>query len=101
MAPFKVIIAGGSLAGLTLALVLERAAIDYELFEKGEIAPQLGASIGLHPQTLRVLEQLGVSEHVERLTIPLRHRLHFDEQGSCFEDSFVTDEISQLYVLRP
>lgn len=99
MGSFKVIIAGGSLVGLTLALVLERARIDYELFEKGEIAPQLGASIGLHPQTLRLLEQLGVSEDLERLTVPLRHRLHFDEKGTCFEDSFVTEKISRLHVL--
>ncbi|KAJ5668175.1 uncharacterized protein N7477_006745 [Penicillium maclennaniae] len=39
---FKVLIAGGSLVGLGLALAFERAGIDYELFEKGDFAPQLG-----------------------------------------------------------
>ncbi|KAK5999341.1 hypothetical protein QM012_005559 [Aureobasidium pullulans] len=44
----KVIIAGGGIAGLTLANALEQANIDYVLLERrDEIAPQVGASIGM------------------------------------------------------
>lgn len=57
---FKIIIVGGSVAGLSLANMLEQATIDYVLLEAYEdIAPQLGASIGLLPNGLRILEQLG------------------------------------------
>lgn len=56
----KVLIAGGSVAGLTLANILERIGVDYLLLEKyGKIAPDLGASIGIFPNGFRILDQLG------------------------------------------
>jgi 2-polyprenyl-6-methoxyphenol hydroxylase-like FAD-dependent oxidoreductase len=65
MAPFTVIIIGGSVAGLTLANVFERYGIEYILLEKYKvIAPQLGASIGILPYGLQVLDQLGIAEQV-------------------------------------
>jgi 2-polyprenyl-6-methoxyphenol hydroxylase-like FAD-dependent oxidoreductase len=95
---FKVLIAGGSLVGLGLALCFERAGIDYELFEKGDFAPQLGASIGIHPHTIRILEQLGVRADIEKQVIPLQHRKHYAGDGSCFEDSHVLVKIQGMYV---
>lgn len=93
---FKVLIVGGSLVGLGLALALERAGIDYELFEKGIFAPQLGASIGLHPHTIRILQQLGVWEDFEKQVVPLQHRNHYDENGYCFEESHVLVDIEEM-----
>jgi 2-polyprenyl-6-methoxyphenol hydroxylase-like FAD-dependent oxidoreductase len=92
---FKVLIAGGSLVGLGLALAFERSGIDYEIFEKGDFAPQLGASIGLHPHTIRILEQLGVWGEIEKQVVPLQHRKHYDGNGDCFEDSDVLVEIKK------
>lgn len=60
---FKIIIVGGSVAGLSLANMLERFNIEYILLEGyPEIAPQVGASIGLLPNGLRILDQLGCYE---------------------------------------
>ncbi|KAB2577963.1 putative fad binding domain protein [Lasiodiplodia theobromae] len=84
---FKVIIAGGSLGGLMLALCLEAAGIDFVLLEKGEIGPQLGASIGFQPHSIKVFEQLGVWEDFKNTTVPIMYRQHFDENCKCFEDS--------------
>ncbi|KAL0765485.1 hypothetical protein CaCOL14_012234 [Colletotrichum acutatum] len=54
----KIIIVGGSVAGLSLANMLERFDIDYTILEAySEIAPQVGASIGLLPNGLRILDQ--------------------------------------------
>ncbi|KAF4546159.1 FAD binding domain containing protein [Lasiodiplodia theobromae] len=92
---FKVIIAGGSLVGLALALCFERAGIEYELFEKGELAPQLGASIGWHPHGVRILEQLGLRDDIEKIAVPLVDRLIFDENGRCIEKSKALWTISQ------
>ncbi|CAG9972556.1 unnamed protein product [Clonostachys byssicola] len=62
---FKVIIAGGGIAGLGLANMLEMAGIDWVLLEShNEIAPQVGASIGLFPNGLRILDQIGVYEAI-------------------------------------
>ncbi|ROV93606.1 hypothetical protein VMCG_08112 [Cytospora schulzeri] len=68
---FKVIIAGGSVAGLSLANMLEKHGIDYILLEAhGEIAPNIGASLGLFPNGMRILDQLGCFEAVSELKIP-------------------------------
>ncbi|CAN9409034.1 unnamed protein product [Alternaria alternata] len=64
---FKVIIVGGSFSGLSLANMLERFDIDYVLLEgHSSIAPQLGASVGLLPTGLRILDQLGCYDEIEK-----------------------------------
>lgn len=84
--PFKVIIAGASVAGLTLANALEKAGVEYLVLEKGDIAPQLGASIGILCHVAKVLEQLGIREQIRDITIPLLQRQNFDEYGHLFDD---------------
>ncbi|KAJ9296677.1 hypothetical protein DTO271G3_4876 [Paecilomyces variotii] len=74
---FKVLIAGGSVSGLTLALVHERAGIDYELFEKGDIDTDLGASIAIHGPTVRILDQLGVWADIDPIVT---------DMGRCYRN---------------
>ncbi|KAM7200786.1 hypothetical protein V8F33_003717 [Rhypophila sp. PSN 637] len=63
---FRVVIVGGSIAGLTLAHSLHRAGIDYVVLEaRDKIDPQVGASIGLFSNGSRVLDQLGVYKMIE------------------------------------
>ncbi|KAF8858030.1 FAD/NAD(P)-binding domain-containing protein [Acephala macrosclerotiorum] len=62
---FKAIIVGGSVAGLTLAHMFERAGIDYVLLEaRDTISPQLGASIVIMPNGARILDQMGLYEEL-------------------------------------
>ncbi|KAL1621819.1 hypothetical protein SLS54_005342 [Diplodia seriata] len=62
---FRVVIAGGSIAGLSLALMLEKNGIDFVVLDAyPEIAPQLGASIALRPNGFRIMDQLGAYEDV-------------------------------------
>lgn len=85
---FKVLIAGGSLVGLTIALILEKAGIDFLILEKGDIAPDLGASISVLPQTAQVLQQLGIWETVLAKGFPVSERHHIDEHGRVHETSY-------------
>ncbi|KAI1473784.1 FAD/NAD(P)-binding domain-containing protein [Daldinia eschscholtzii] len=85
--PFKVIIAGGGVAGLTLACALEKAGVDFLLLEKREIAPQTGASIILQCHTARIFEQLGIWKKILAATFSLKGRLHFNEHGKLFDNS--------------
>jgi 2-polyprenyl-6-methoxyphenol hydroxylase-like FAD-dependent oxidoreductase len=72
MASFKVIIVGGSVAGLTLANILERYQIDYIVLEKhASAAPQLGASLGFLPPGARILDQLGLFSRIEALSMSI------------------------------
>lgn len=69
----RVIIVGGSIAGLTLAHSLHHCDIDFVVLEAGkEIAPQVGASIVTFPNGARILDQLGMFEDIlevsEKLT---------------------------------
>lgn len=74
MSSFKVAIVGGSVAGLTLALHLEKLGIDWVLLERHhEVAPQLGASINLAPNGLQLLNQLGCFEDVDQKAYPMEH----------------------------
>ncbi len=70
---FRVIIAGGGLAGLTLANALERAGIDYVLLEaRAVIDPAVGASMGIMPNGCRILDQLGCFDDILDVTSPIR-----------------------------
>lgn len=58
---FKVLICGGGVSGLSLALMLERLEIDYLVLEAyPEVTANVGAAVVLLPNGLRVLDQLGV-----------------------------------------
>ena len=90
---FRVIIKGGSIAGLALALTLEKCGIDYVLIEKRTIAPHQGQSIFLVPCTTLVLEQLNVSQAILKDAFPLSHRHHRNEKMKVF---CLSDDIKRL-----
>ncbi|GJJ70239.1 hypothetical protein EMPS_02588 [Entomortierella parvispora] len=69
------LIAGAGLAGLLLAILLERAGIPYELFERSPEAKPLGSIISLSANVLPVFEQLGMYEELKATSLP----------GSTFE----------------
>jgi len=80
---FRVIIVGGGIAGLTLANALQHAGIDYLLLEaRADIAPQVGASIGLGPNGSRILDQLGCYNDIMALTVPIAYTASHKPDGS-------------------
>ncbi|PYH87701.1 FAD/NAD(P)-binding domain-containing protein [Aspergillus ellipticus CBS 707.79] len=79
---FRVIIVGGAVAGLTLAHSLLRNNIDFVVLEShSDIAPQVGASIGLAPNGSRILDQLGLFDEILDKVEPLRNTLVWSETG--------------------
>jgi FAD dependent monooxygenase len=68
----RVIIVGGSVAGLTLAHCLAKANISHVVLEKrAEISPQEGAFLGIWPNGGRIFDQLGVYADLEQCTVPI------------------------------
>jgi hypothetical protein len=82
---FKVLIAGGGIAGLILAHMLEKFHIDYLLLEShGEIDPTIGASIGILPNGARILDQLDLYEPIAELDYKDKRGNHIHkENGDC------------------
>ena len=69
----KVIIAGGGIAGLSLALTLHQIGVPCVVYESAaELAP-LGVGINLQPNAVRELEDMGVGEaDLEETGLPAR-----------------------------
>ncbi|KUL90235.1 hypothetical protein ZTR_02097 [Talaromyces verruculosus] len=82
---FKVLIAGGSIAGLALAHMLEKFHLDYILLEAhSEIDPNIGASIGIGPHGARILDQLDLYEPIAELNYKDKRGDHIHkENGDC------------------
>ncbi|KAJ5374169.1 Monooxygenase FAD-binding [Penicillium concentricum] len=69
--PFRVIIVGGSVAGLTLANTLSRKNIDFLVLEtRDAISPCPGAAICLLSHGTRTLDQMGILDDVIQLMTP-------------------------------
>ncbi|KAG0346464.1 hypothetical protein BG004_001671 [Podila humilis] len=64
----RVIIAGGGIGGLMLALMLERAGIDYIVLERSATHRPLGSAISINGTVLRVFEQLGLLEEIYKIS---------------------------------
>ncbi|KAF8985135.1 hypothetical protein BGZ52_011448 [Haplosporangium bisporale] len=67
----KVLIVGGSLGGLVLAILLERAGIEYWVLEQSVLVRPIGSVIALSPLVLPLMEQLGLLEEIKRLSKPV------------------------------
>lgn len=85
----RVIIVGGSIAGLTLAHCLElNPNIEYVLLEAADdIHPEVGASIVVLPSGARILDQLGIFDEVTKVLEPLIRSLTWNGKGQCLVDS--------------
>ncbi|KAI9242672.1 MAG: hypothetical protein BYD32DRAFT_169736 [Podila humilis] len=66
--PPKVMITGAGIGGLTLAILLERQGVDYEVFEQRAAVRSLGSATGLMPNVLALLEQIGLLAELEDIS---------------------------------
>ncbi|KAG0355112.1 hypothetical protein BC939DRAFT_470127 [Gamsiella multidivaricata] len=81
MAPnFKVLIAGASFGGVTLAILLERANIAYEVFEASPGVSPIGGAVVLGPTVMPLLEQLGLLRKVQEISKPIK-TMHLVQEG--------------------
>ncbi|KAG0363527.1 hypothetical protein BGZ54_008123 [Gamsiella multidivaricata] len=60
----KVLIVGAGIGGITLAAILERAGIPYEIFEKASALKSLGSAISIGPGVMPLFTQLGILDRV-------------------------------------
>ncbi|OAQ29395.1 FAD/NAD(P)-binding domain-containing protein [Linnemannia elongata AG-77] len=68
--PPRVLIAGAGLAGLFLGILLEKAGIPYEIFERSAQIRPIGAIMSLSPNILSAFEQLGLLDELMSFSKP-------------------------------
>ena len=102
MAPFKVLIVGGSITGLSLALMLEKHDIDFLVLEAySDITPDNGGAIALMSGSFRILEQLGCYEPFhQKFKGGISQSIHFHKpNGEVFmEHDHVGDQSTERWV---
>ncbi|OSD06217.1 FAD/NAD-P-binding domain-containing protein [Trametes coccinea BRFM310] len=65
---FEVAIVGGGVCGLTCAVALQKAGVPVRLFEAAPAFGEIGAGIGIGPNAVRVLKDIGVLDAILQKT---------------------------------
>ncbi|KAG0019781.1 hypothetical protein BGZ80_005282 [Entomortierella chlamydospora] len=86
MPRIQILIAGGGLGGLALAIMLEHLPedkkVDYLILERSLFSNPLGSAISLHASIIPLLKQIGIWKEVERVSKPMSHFSIKREDGS-------------------
>jgi 5-methylphenazine-1-carboxylate 1-monooxygenase len=76
-----VLIIGGGIGGLTLALSLHQAGIGCRVFEAAADIRPLGVGINLLPHAMRELTELGLQERLARVAVETREQVYYNRFG--------------------
>ncbi|KAG0231262.1 hypothetical protein BGW42_000364 [Actinomortierella wolfii] len=87
---FHVLIVGAGLGGCMLGALLERANVNYTIFERAKMVKPLGSAIALTANALAIFEQLGLYEELRSFSSVILHGLVKDESGKLLSDSDYT-----------
>ncbi len=77
----KVLIAGGGVGGLTLALMLKQRGIDAEIFEQATEVRELGVGINTLPHAIKELSLLGLLPALDRIAIRTKELVYMNRFG--------------------
>ena len=84
---FKVIVVGGGPVGLTAAIALEKAGIDFILLERRtDVVLDAGSNLVLTPEGIRSLTQLGLIDAINAISSPLGKINRVDHDGHNMGD---------------
>jgi FAD dependent oxidoreductase len=97
--PFRVVVVGGGVAGLTAAHALWKANIDHVVLERGtDPAPPTGASIAIYPHGARILKQIDCLQAAKDACTPMDSFINRMPDGSAIVDSRFFDFVKEKYV---
>src|SRR5699024_5413095 len=73
----NIVIVGGGLGGLTAAAFLEKAGIDFQVYEQAARLEEVGAGINLDSNATRIIKQLDLEEKLMEVSVPLEQVWEF------------------------
>src|SRR5216684_4450682 len=76
----EVVIVGGGIGGLTLALTLEKAGIPSRVFESSPEIRPVGVGINLLPHATKELARLGLDGDLARVAVETREAVFFNRE---------------------
>ena len=77
-----VLVAGGGIAGLTVALTCDQVGIPVRVFESAREMQPLGLGINLQPEAVRELFELGLQDELDELAVETDEFVLVDEHGA-------------------
>ncbi|KAF9950273.1 hypothetical protein BGZ72_008048 [Mortierella alpina] len=89
-----VMIVGAGLGGLTMAILLERAGIEYHVFERSQKVRPLGSATGLGFNIMPLMEQLGLLEDLKKISKVIEHTTIFKENMEVMKEVKLKDNKS-------
>lgn len=78
---YDILIIGGGIGGLTMALSLHSDGIPCRVFEAASAFRPLGVGINMMPHAIRVLSSLGLEENLKRFGVEAREFAYFNRHG--------------------
>ena len=87
----RILIVGGGIAGLSLAIALRRNGAAASLVERSPAWPAMGAGITLHANAVRALRALGLGQAIETASAPLPRWGFYDRDGSRLCETDLAD----------
>ena len=76
----KPTIIGGGIGGLTMANALQKAGIDFELYEQAPELTEVGAGIGLTKGVLKLMDMLDLEDEIKANSFHIKHLYLTDKQ---------------------
>ncbi|GHO84767.1 FAD-dependent oxidoreductase [Dictyobacter formicarum] len=70
----KILIIGGGISGLAVALALHRTGQQVTVFERSQAIQEVGAGLTIWPNAIRVLQELGLTNVIPEIGMPAHYR---------------------------
>ena len=97
--PFRVIVVGGGIVGLSISHALQLANIDHVVLEKHDkIISVRGAALVVWPNVSRIFDQFGFLDKIHKTTTPIAKECRRWPDGSVHSTGNTMMRIAEMYV---
>lgn len=99
--PFRIVIVGAGVVGLTLSHALQLANIDHVVLEKHDkIMSVRGAALIVWPSAERILDQFGFLDKILKAYTPVKHEYRRLPDGSVNRTGGAMNRIAKMFVAQ-